>query len=100
MLSRIVFAALCAAPLFAQPNIVVILADDLGCCDMAIYEGWVKTPRIEQMAKEGMLFTDFHTNGDIDTNGDANTLCAGQQWIGEFAHRARVSISVGGTTGR
>ena len=47
------------------PNIVVILADDLGCCDMAVYDGWVKTPRIEQMAKQGMLFTDFHTNSSV-----------------------------------
>ncbi len=47
------------------PNIVVILADDLGCCDMAMYDGWIRTPRIEQMAKEGMRFTDFHTNSSV-----------------------------------
>lgn len=47
------------------PNIVVILADDLGCCDLALYDGWVKTPRIEQMAKEGMRFNDFHTNSSV-----------------------------------
>jgi arylsulfatase A len=47
------------------PNIVVILADDLGCCDLALYGGWVKTPRIEQMAKQGMLFTDFHSNSSV-----------------------------------
>lgn len=47
------------------PNIVVILADDLGCCDLAIYDGWVETPRIEQMAKEGMRFTDFHSNSSV-----------------------------------
>lgn len=46
----------------APPNIVVILADDLGCCDLALYGGWVKTPRIEQMARQGVYFTDFHTN--------------------------------------
>ena len=59
----------CSAPdpAFADrpPNIVVILADDLGCCDMALYDGWVKTPRIAQMAAEGMLFTDFHTNSSV-----------------------------------
>lgn len=47
------------------PNIVVILADDLGCCDLALYGGWVKTPRIEQMARQGMLLTDFHTNSSV-----------------------------------
>ena len=47
------------------PNIVVILADDLGCCDLALYDGWVKTPRIKQMAKQGMRFTDFHTNSSV-----------------------------------
>ena len=36
----------------SPPNIVVILADDLGCCDMTLYNGWVKTPRIEQMAEQ------------------------------------------------
>jgi len=49
----------------SPPNIVVILADDLGCCDLALYNGWVKTPRIEQMAEQGMLFTDFHTNSSV-----------------------------------
>ena len=61
-----VCAALPKSSLSDQPpNIVVILADDLGCCDMALYDGWVKTPRIERMAKQGTLFTDFHTNSSV-----------------------------------
>jgi len=47
------------------PNVVVILADDLGCCDLKLYDGWVDTPRIEQMAQQGMLFSDFHTNSSV-----------------------------------
>lgn len=47
------------------PNIVVILADDLGCGDMSLYDGWIKTPRIDQMAKEGLTFTDFHANSSV-----------------------------------
>ena len=47
------------------PNIVIILADDLGCGDLSLYDGWVKTPRIDQMAREGMNFTDFHTNSSV-----------------------------------
>jgi len=47
------------------PNIVVILADDLGCRDLKLYDGWVETPRIEQMAREGLTFTDFHANSSV-----------------------------------
>ena len=65
----LVFLASCALPNSAlaesPPNIVVILADDLGCCDLGLYDGWVKTPRIEQLAKQGTLFTDFHTNSSV-----------------------------------
>lgn len=53
-----------AAP-HTQPNIVLILADDLGCDDISLYDGWVKTPRIDQMAQEGVTFTDFHSNGSV-----------------------------------
>lgn len=47
------------------PNIVVILADDLGCCDMSLYGGWVETPHLAKMAREGMIFSDFHTNSSV-----------------------------------
>jgi len=51
--------------LAASPNIVVILADDLGCRDLQLYDGWVETPRIEKMAQEGLTFTDFHANSSV-----------------------------------
>ena len=47
------------------PNVIIILADDLGCCDMQLYDGWVKTPHIEKMAEQGTLFTDFHSNSSV-----------------------------------
>ncbi|BCX48025.1 N-acetylgalactosamine-6-sulfatase [Haloferula helveola] len=47
------------------PNVIVILADDLGCRDLKLYDGWIETPRIERMAKEGMTFTDFHANSSV-----------------------------------
>ena len=56
--SNVVFAS-------SPPNIVIILADDLGCSDLALYGGWVRTPRIEQLAEQGMRFTDFHTNSSV-----------------------------------
>ncbi len=49
----------------SPPNIIVILADDLGCRDMKLYDGWVEMPRIETMAEQGMTFTDFHSNSSV-----------------------------------
>ncbi|HHJ10838.1 MAG TPA: hypothetical protein ENK25_08090 [Bacteroidetes bacterium] len=48
-----------------KPNVIIILADDLGCGDISLYDGWIKTPRIDQMAREGVMFTDFHSNSSV-----------------------------------
>jgi len=48
-----------------KPNVIIILADDLGCGDMSLYDGWIKTPRIDQMAREGVRFIDFHSNSSV-----------------------------------
>ncbi|MEM7230766.1 MAG: sulfatase-like hydrolase/transferase [Planctomycetota bacterium] len=48
-----------------KPNIIVILADDLGYGDTSLFDGWVKTPQLERMASEGLLFTDFHSNSSV-----------------------------------
>lgn len=47
----------------AQPNILIILADDLGYGDVACYnpESKVPTPNIDRLASEGMRFTDAHS---------------------------------------
>lgn len=47
-----------AVPL--KPNIIVILADDLGYGDLACYGGGVATPHLDRMAKEGARFTSFY----------------------------------------
>ena len=48
-----------------QPNIVVILADDLGYGDLGSYGGKIPTPHLDRMAKEGLRLTDFHSNGSV-----------------------------------
>ncbi|MBI1839287.1 MAG: sulfatase-like hydrolase/transferase [Verrucomicrobia bacterium] len=43
------------------PNIVLILADDLGWADLGCYgSAFHRTPRLDQMAKEGLRFTDAY----------------------------------------
>lgn len=47
-------------------NIVIILADDLGYGDLGGYFGGkARTPHLNRLAQEGMLFTDFHSNGPM-----------------------------------
>ena len=43
----------------SRPNIVLILADDLGYSDLGCYGGEVETPHLDQLAAEGVRFTHF-----------------------------------------
>ncbi len=43
------------------PNIVLILADDLGFTDTQPYGSEIQTPNISRLADEGILFTNYHT---------------------------------------
>lgn len=48
------------------PNIVLIMADDLGYGDLSCYGNpSIQTPNIDQLATEGMRFTDYHSNGAV-----------------------------------
>src|SRR5215208_5335316 len=52
-----------AAPKGERPNIVVILADDLGVSDIGCYGGEIDTPNLDRLAKGGMRFTQFYNTG-------------------------------------
>ncbi len=52
----------------AGPNIVVILADDVGYGDLGCYGSTkIKTPHLDRLAKEGMRFTDAHSPAAVCT---------------------------------
>ena len=73
------FTTLLMAPLAAvsspvvspssRPNIVVILADDLGYGDVGCYNDRAKvaTPNLDRLAREGMRFTDAHSPATVCT---------------------------------
>ena len=47
-----------------KPNILVIWGDDIGIANLSCYSHGLmgyKTPNIDRLAKEGMMFTDFAT---------------------------------------
>lgn len=44
-----------------RPNILLIVADDLGYADLGAYGSDISTPNIDALAAQGMLLTQFHT---------------------------------------
>ncbi|MDR1153427.1 MAG: arylsulfatase [Bacteroidales bacterium] len=50
-----------AAP--ERPNIIVILADDLGYSDLGCYGGEIQTPNLDRLAQDGLRFSRFYNAG-------------------------------------
>src|SRR6185503_14857717 len=56
------------------PNIVLILADDLGYGDLSCYGSRIYTPHIDQMAQEGVRFTQFSSSSSVCTPSRAGWM--------------------------
>ena len=80
----IILVATASSATAARPNVIVILADDLGYGDTSLFDGWVKTPQIKRMASEGLTFTDFHTNSSVCSPTRAAFL------TGRYQQRVRI----------
>ena len=65
------------------PNIVFILADDMGYGDVQSYNperGKIPTPHMDQLVKEGMKFTDAHTTSSVCTPTRYGILTGRYNW--------------------
>ncbi|MGQ9504627.1 MAG: sulfatase family protein [Thermogutta sp.] len=65
------------------PNIVIILADDLGYGDVSSYNpdrGKITTPNIDRLAKEGMRFTDAHSSSGVCSPSRYTLLTGRYHW--------------------
>ena len=49
-----------AAPLSERPNIILIVADDLGYSDLGSFGGEINTPNLDALAREGVALRRFH----------------------------------------
>ncbi len=61
----IAFATSARAADSAPPNVVLIMADDLGYGDLRCYGSSIATPAIDQMAREGVRFTQFNSASSV-----------------------------------
>ncbi|MGK7397615.1 MAG: arylsulfatase [Candidatus Cyclobacteriaceae bacterium M3_2C_046] len=50
----------CKEPASTKPNIVLIMADDIGISDIGCYGSEIQTPHIDRLASEGVRFTTFY----------------------------------------
>ncbi|MFK7810862.1 MAG: arylsulfatase [Maribacter sp.] len=77
-----------------QPNIIYILADDLGYGDISSFnpEGKIKTPNIDKLAEEGMKFTDAHSPSAVCTPTRYGIITGRYSW--------RSSLKQGVLTGK
>lgn len=70
----------------ARPNIVYILADDMGIGDASCYnsEAAFTTPHIDRLASDGLKFTDAHTSSAVCTPTRYGILTGRYNWRSEL----------------
>lgn len=76
----------------SKPNIVLIVIDDIGYGDLGIYGNkFHKTPNIDKLGSEGMLFSDFHSNGPVCSPTRASIM------TGQYQQRSNIGHAIGFT---
>ena len=65
-----------------NPNIIYVLADDLGYGEIAAFneKSKIKTPNLDAMASEGIKFTDAHTSSSVCTPTRYGILTGRYNW--------------------
>jgi len=78
----LLFSFVASASAADQPNVIVILADDLGYGDVGCNNPGSKiaTPNLDRLATEGMRFTDAHTSSGVCTPTRYSLLTGRYHW--------------------
>ena len=63
VLLPVLLVARLATAATSPPNIVIILSDDMGWSDIGCYGGEIRTPNLDQLAANGIRFTQFYNTG-------------------------------------
>jgi arylsulfatase A-like enzyme len=71
-----------------RPNVIFILADDMGYGDMGCNnpESKIPTPNLDRLAAEGMRFTDAHAGSSVCTPSRYNVLTGRYAWRSRLKH--------------
>jgi arylsulfatase A-like enzyme len=80
-----------------RPNIILMMADDMGFSCISPYGGEIHTPNLQRLADEGLRFTQFYNNAKCTTTrasllsgmyprNSGNSIPQGIATVGEPAH--------------
>ena len=82
------------------PNVVVLLADDLGWKDIGCYGGPVQTPALDKLASEGTRFTHFYSGAAVCSpsravllTGRNNLRASIYSWINDQDQRSHLPVN-------
>ncbi len=67
-----------ATPAAAHPNVILILADDLGFADLGCYGSEIQTPNLDHLAANGLRFSQFYNSAKCEPT--RASLMSGQYW--------------------
>ena len=67
LISQLIYTPTTYAKSSDKPNIVIILADDMGFSDIGCYGGEIRTPAIDSLARDGMRFSQFYNCAKCNT---------------------------------
>ena len=77
-----------------RPNIIVIVADDLGYGDLGFTgHPHIRTPHLDQLSKNGATFTHFYSPAQVCSPSRAATI------TGRMPHRHGIYSFIGGSSG-
>ncbi len=91
-------------PPAGRPNVLLIVADDLGYADLGCYGGKeIRTPHLDRLAEQGLRLTDFYVSSPICTPTRASLITGrypqrfGFDWVIRYDEKDRGLPSRGGS---
>ncbi|WP_346863112.1 arylsulfatase [uncultured Draconibacterium sp.] len=82
-----------------EPNVLIILLDDVGYGQLGAYGGLTETPNMDRLAAEGLIYTDFHTTALCSPSRAAILAGRNHHSIGLGSH-ANTAMGFPGYAGR
>ena len=84
----LMMSAACGANAAPKPNIVYILADDLGYGDVRLLnpQGKIPTPHMDRLGAGGMIFTDAHSTSSVCSPSRYSILTGRYNWRSAMKH--------------